>query len=117
MKKTMPLSGGISNASYTQYVTLGDYSLQLNVNYQQNGQWYMDVIADGDVGDVPVTTIDEVDYIAMGVMLEGGADIISMYGITNTFGQLFFVGDEATLDNLGSDNSLVWYSSDSTVEF
>jgi len=117
MKQVIPLSGGIANSSYSQYVSLGDFSLQLNINYQQNGQWYMDIVADGDVGEVPVTTIDDLDYIALGVMLESGVDIVGMYGISKTFGQLFFVGDEATLNNLGSDNSLVWYSSDDAVGF
>lgn len=117
MKKTIPLSGGISNANYSQYVTLGDFSLQLVLAYQQNGQWVMDIIADGDVGEVPVTTLNDIDYIALGVMLEGGLDLVEAYNISKTFGQLYFVGEEATLNNLGKENNLVWYSSDDAVSF
>lgn len=117
MKKIIPLSGGILNANYSQYVTLGDFSLQLVFAYQQNGQWVMDVIADGDVGEVPVTTLNDIDYIALGVMLEGGLDLVEAYNISKTFGQLYFVGEEATLNNLGKENNLVWYSSDDAVSF
>lgn len=117
MSKIIPLAGTETYANYSQYVTLGDYSFELDIHYQQSGQWRMNIIADGDVGDIPTTTVDDIDYVAIGVMLEGGVDIVSMYNITNTFGQLFFVGDEATLDNLGEDNKLVWFATDEAVLF
>ncbi|CAH9012742.1 conserved hypothetical protein [Vibrio phage 191E37-1] len=117
MKKVIPLIGGESNANYSQLIDLGEYSYQIVVHYQQNGQWSLDLIADGDVGDIPTTTVNSDNYVAMGCMLEGGADLVAMYGITKLFGQLFFVGDEATLDNLGAANKLVWYSPDDAVTF
>lgn len=117
MSVKIPLVGGESNANYSQLVDLGEYSYQIEIHYQQNGQWSMDIIADGDVGEIPITTVNDKNYVAMGVMLEGGVDIIGMYEIRKTFGQLFFVGDEANLDNLGSSNSLVWYSPDEAVTY
>lgn len=116
-KKVIPLLGTATYAHYQEYITLGDYSYVFSFAYQQNGQWALDVIADGDVGDIPTTTINDTDYVFMGIMLEGGCDIVEMYQVTDTFGQLFFVGDEATLDNLGSDNKLVWYSPDDAISW
>ena len=115
--KTIPLQGTATFANYSQSIDLGDYSYEIELHYQQNGQWSMDIIADGDVGDIPIETVNGQNYVAMGVMLEGGADLVEMYNITETFGQLFFVGEDATLDNLGQDNKLVWYSPDSAVSF
>ena len=50
-------------------------------------------------------------------MLEGGLDLVETYNISKTFGQLYFVGEEATLNNLGKENNLVWYSADDAVNF
>jgi hypothetical protein len=116
MSKTIPLNGTSQFANYSQYVSLGDYSFELLVSYQQNGQWLMHIIADGDVGDIPTTTVDGIDYVAE-VMLDGGVDLIEAYQITKTFGQLFFVGEEATLDNLGSANSLVWFAPNEAITY
>ena len=117
MRKVIPLVGGESNANYSQLIDLGDYSYQVILHYQQSGQWSLDLIADGDVGEIPTTTVDEDNYVAMGIMLEGGADLVASYGIRKLFGQLFFVGEEATLDNLGSANQLLWFSPDDAVKF
>lgn len=117
MSKIIPLVGGETNANYSQLVDLGDYSFELVLHYQQNGQWSLDVIADGDVGDVPTTTLNDKEYVAMGAMLEGGADIVAEHNIKDTFGQLFMFGDEATLDNLGSENKLVWFAPDEALSF
>ena len=40
---------------------------------------------------------------------------MACYNVRDTFGQLFFVGEEATLDNLGKDNKLVWVSPDEAL--
>ena len=112
----IPLSGTKQYAQYSQYVSLGDYSYELKFSYQQNGQWLMYIIADGDVGDIPTYTVDEIAYVAE-VMLEGGVDLVESYNIRDTFGQLFFVGEEATLDNLGKDNKLVWVSPDEALNY
>jgi len=117
MPQVIPLIGGETNANQSFTISLGDFSLELDLHYQQSGQWMMHIIADGDVGDVPVTRIDGVDYIAPGVMLEGGVDIIQSWNITKLFGQMFFVGDQATLDNLGADNKLVWYSPEEALSY
>lgn len=117
MKKIIPLVGGEENANYSLLVDLGDYSYEFILHYQQNGQWSIDVVADGDVGDVPTVTVNSKKYIAMGAMLEGGSDIVSEHMISSNFGQLFFFGEDATLDNLGSENKLVWYSPDEVILF
>lgn len=116
MSKVIPLSGTKKFAHYTQYVSLGEYSFELAIDYQQNGQWLMYVISDGDVGDIPTTTVNDVDYVAE-VMLEGGVDLVAPYQITKTFGQLFFVGPDATLENLGSANKLVWFSPNEALTY
>ena len=117
MPQVIPLVGGDVNANQSLSVTLGDFSVELEFHYQQSGQWMMHVIADGDVGEVPTTTINGVQYIAPGAMLEGGVDILQSWDIAKTFGQMFFVGDEATLSNLGADNKLVWYSPDEALSY
>ena len=117
MPSIIPLDGGESNANYSISVTLGDYAVILELHYQQNGQWFMHVISDGDSGELPVKTVDGVDYIAMGLMLESGMDIIGMYNIKKIFGQLFFVGEEANLNNLGTGNELVWFSPEEAISW
>lgn len=112
----IPLSGTKQYAQYSQYVSLGEYSYELKFSYQQSGQWLLYIIADGDVGDIPTYTVDEITYVAE-VMLEGGDDLMDCYNVRDTFGQLFFVGTEATLDNLGKDNKLVWVSPDEALDF
>jgi hypothetical protein len=114
-KKVIPLRNSEEYANYQEYITLGDYSYLFSFHYLQNGQWRFDVIADGDVGDVPTTTLNDTDYVFLGLMLEGGVDIVSMYQVSDTFGQLFFVGDEVTLNNAGDSNYLVWVSPDDLV--
>lgn len=116
MSKIIPLSGTSQFAQYSQYVSLGEYSFELVFSYQQNGQWLMHIIADGDVGDIPTNNMNEIDYVAE-VMLEGGLDLVEPYQISSTFGQLFFVGEEANLDNLGKDNQLVWLSPDEALSY
>lgn len=44
--------------------------------------------------------------LVSGAMLEPGCDVIQ--GYRTGIGQLVFVGKRPTLDNLGTDNSLVW---------
>jgi len=114
--KTITISGAKQYSQYSQYVSLGDYSYELKFSYQQNGQWLMYIIADGDSGVMDIYKVDEINYIAE-VMLEGGVDLVASYNITQSFGQLFFVGDDATLDNLGKDNKLVWVSPDEALKY
>ena len=92
---TIPLVGGAVNSHQTQYIQLGDNFCELVINYVTiTGDWVMDVYVEGS-------------RVMMGVMLKPDAPISATYG--DPIGRLFFVGDEPTLDNLGTDNALVWY--------
>ena len=44
-----------------------------------------------------------------GVMLKPDACEVVSNVCAGPIGRFFFVGDEPTLDNLGTDNALVWY--------
>ncbi len=95
---TIPLKAGAVNAHLTSTTTLGDESFTLVQNYvtpMGRGAWSLDVWLD----DARVKS---------GMMLEPN----SIYKLGGSYGRLAFVGDEATLDNLGIANSLVWISDD-----
>lgn len=89
----IPLKGGAQNSHQIIDIQLGDNLVELRLNYQQTGQWSVDLYID----DLPV---------ALGAMLEPNADIIEAFKLD--IGKLIFVGDDTTLDNLGVNNSLVW---------
>jgi hypothetical protein len=115
MASVIPLSGGESNANQLITVQLGDYLVDIELHYQQSGQWLAYVLPNGDAGDIPTYTVNGTEYLFAGVMLEPGCDIIKSYAVTKTFGQLFVFGDEPTLENLGENNKLVWYSPDEAL--
>ena len=116
MSSVIPLDGGEDNANQSFTAQLGDYYLKFELHYQQSGQWLMNILP---VGDTELTTFDINDktYLCAPVMLEGGCDIIEEYNLTDTLGQLFIVGDEPTLDNLGSSNQLIWYPANEALSF
>jgi len=94
----IPLSSGSANAHQRFGVQLGDNYLDFQIDYLSyldKAAWTMNVLRDGT-------------YLVTGAMLVPGADVIATYraGI----GKMVFVGDEVTLDNLGTDNHLVWVS-------
>lgn len=93
MTMEIPLSRGSVNAHQNFNSQLGDNLIEFEINYLQSGQWSMNLSREG----VP---------LAAGVMLEPGTDVIQSY--TLGIGQLIFVGQDTTLDNLGLDNHLVW---------
>lgn len=64
------------------------------VSYTKTPYWVMNVYQDG----AP---------IGMGLPLNVGADLLVNQDVSD-FGRLVFVGEPATLDNLGIANSLVW---------
>lgn len=89
----IPLEGGSANAHQTFSLQLGENFLDFELNYLQTGQWSMNILQAGVI-------------IAAGAMLEPNCDIISAYDID--IGQLIFLGDNTTLDNLGQSNYLNW---------
>lgn len=108
MSEVIKLVGGESNAHYSLFVNLGEYSYEFTLDYVQAGQWMLAILPDGDTGELPLVNIDGTDYVIGKTAIEPGGDIVRPYQITDTFGQLFLVGEEPTLDNLGTDNTLVW---------
>jgi len=95
--KTIPLVGGAVNSHQVFSAQLGDSLIEFTVNYVQRGQWSVD-LRKADT------------LIAAGLMLEPNANIIQSLNLG--LGQLIFVGDEPTLDNLGRSNSLNWVAPD-----
>ena len=94
--QTIPLRSGAANAHQRFSIQLGDNLLAFEidyVSYLDSPAWSMNIRRDGSM-------------LVAGAMLEPGADVVQSYGAD--IGQFVFVGTEATLDNLGSDNALVW---------
>lgn len=94
--QTIPLRSGAGNAHQRFSLQLGDNLLDFEidyVSYLDSPAWSMNIRRDGSL-------------LVGGAMLEPGCDVIQSYGAD--IGLLVFVGSEATLDNLGSSNSLVW---------
>ena len=96
---TIPLKNGASNAHQIFTIQLGDNFLQFTLNYVTvaGPAWSVDVSREG------VTLIS-------GAMLEPNAVITDNYNAG--IGRLVFTGAAVTLDNLGTDNRLVWVSDD-----
>lgn len=93
---TIPLGAGASNAHQRFGVQLGENLINFEidfVSYLDAPAWSMNLLRDGSM-------------IVSGAMLEPGSDIIQSYraGI----GQMVFTGSDATLNNLGIENFLVW---------
>ncbi len=90
----IPLSGGAINSHQRIIIQLGDNLLEFNLNYLQSSQWTVDIDREG----VRLIT---------GAMLEPNADLTQAYPALG-IGSLVFIGDDTTLDNLGSANQLIW---------
>lgn len=92
------LKAGSANAHQRFTQRLGDNLLEFRINYlayQEVGLWTLDIYRDG----APA---------ALGLGLNAGAIMTNGYNLPDDIGRLIFVGAEATLDNLGQDNHLVW---------
>ncbi|WP_368647970.1 hypothetical protein [Castellaniella ginsengisoli] len=92
------LRAGSANAHQRFTQRLGENLLEFRVNflaYQEVPLWTLDIYRDG----APV---------ALGMGLNAGAVLTEGYNLPSDIGRLIFVGVEATLDNLGKDNHLVW---------
>lgn len=99
MRQQIPLQGGAVNAHQTIQVQLGDGFYDLTFDYRTTlEQWSMKVELNGEV-------------LVPSAMLEPNVNTIQHYpSLRDTLGKLWFIGDEATIDNLGSANQLVWES-------
>lgn len=97
----IPLRAGVENAHQRFTQRLGQVLAEFRVDYVSYANtpyWVMSVFQDG----AP---------IAQGIPLNAGADLLANQDVGD-FGVLVFVGEEATLDNLGIANNLVWLPSD-----
>lgn len=93
---TIPLGAGAANSHQRFDVQLGENLINFEIDfisYLATPAWSMNLLRDGSM-------------IVSGAMLEPGSDIIQSYraGI----GQMVFAGNDATLNNLGIENFLVW---------
>jgi len=95
--EVIPLTGGSVNAHQAFSIQLGDNLVSFTLNFVQSGQWSTDLRIEGVL-------------VAAGSMLEPNADIIAALNLG--IGQLIFLGENTTLDNLGTENSLIWISPD-----
>ena len=94
MNKVIPLVGGSVNSHQQFDVQLGDNLVTITLLWKSIlEQWSMDIDQEGV-------------RLVSGAMLEPGCDIIATW--QSDLGRLVLVGDEATLDNLGRSNSLIW---------
>ena len=91
----IPLAGGPQNAHQLFTMLLGDNLLEFRLNYITTAgpAWSLDISMEG----TPILS---------GAMLEPSA-VLTEYANLN-IGNLVFVGDPVTLDNLGTANQLVW---------
>ena len=94
--KVISLSGGAKNAHQTFTVNLDNNYLEFSLNYVSYTDqpcWNLDIYRDSVA-------------LVSGVILRCGGDMLADYraGI----GQLLLLGKEPTLDNLGTENTLVW---------
>src|SRR5690606_15630303 len=92
------LRRGSANAHQRFTQRLGGNLLEFRVRYlayQEVPLWIMDIFRDG----AP---------LALGMGLNAGAVMSEAYNVPADVGRFVFVGAEATLENLGRDNRLVW---------
>lgn len=92
----IPLSCGAVNSHQNFITKINNVSLTFDINYcgyVDTPFWSMSISQDGTV-------------LAQGITLVPGCDVLQNYDAG--IGRLVFVGEEATLDNLGVDNHLVW---------
>lgn len=92
----IPLLSGSENAHQRFSMQLGNNFLDLEFNYisyLEYAAWSMNVYRDGTP-------------LVLGAMLEPNADVIENYKAR--IGSFVFTGKQATLDNIGTENTLTW---------
>lgn len=90
----IPLQGGSVNAHQRFEVQLGDNLTTMLLNWKTLTElWSLDIEIEGV-------------RIVSGAMLLPGSDIIASW--RTDIGRLVLNGDKPTLDNLGTNNQLVW---------
>lgn len=98
MNKVIPLVGSAVNAHYQFEVQLGEVLSLFKIDWRTLTQvWSVRIYVEG------VNLVN-------GAILQPNADIIKPWNLTPVLGNLIFVGEAVTLDNLGVANQLVWVS-------
>ena len=98
--KEITLTGGAGNARQSLTATMNGREITLTFywcGYVDAPFWNLDLTESGR----PVVS---------GLVLRPGADLLAPYALD--LGRLIFVGEEATLDNLGERNHLVYVEPD-----
>ena len=96
MTSVIGLTGGVGNTFQSLDVNLGGEALNLRLSYVTSiAAWAMDIYQSG----APLYA---------GIMLRVNADMLESWNVRDTFGAMTLIGDEPTLDNLGTGNLLVW---------
>lgn len=93
----VPLLAGVANAHQRFTQRLNGWLVRFEVDYisyTKSPYWSLSMYQDGTP-------------MAVGMPLNTGALLLDNQPIKD-FGRLVFVGEEATLDNLGIANTLVW---------
>ena len=94
----IPLKAGIKNSHQRFTVQLGNNSCYFKVDYFNEYKMWTVNVSSKNIGYVN------------SARLSAGAEISATH--SQELGRFFFVGKEATLENLGQDNSLVWSESE-----
>ena len=91
----IPLQGGVSNSHQILFIQLGERFFEFRVNWRGYiSSWEVDIYIEGEL-------------IAAGVSLKPNCEITAAYSALPE--RIFFTGLEPTIDNLGVDNSMVYY--------
>ena len=92
----IPLTAGASNADVTFRSQLGENTVVFRQLYRTlTGKWMISA------------TIDSAP-IFNGVMLLVGGDLLQSFNISDSFGKLYLIGEDPTLDTLGVTSQLIW---------
>lgn len=101
--KVIPLTGGLENAHQTFSANLGGRTISFELDYMgyiDHPAWNLTLSERGVV-------------LVAGLLLVGGCDLLEPYCLG--LGRLCVVGEEPTLDSLGTTNELIWVAPDETI--
>jgi len=100
MNLVIPVLQGIDNSHQVVSALLGDHFLEFQINWNTRFEyWSCDIYESGVA-------------LALSLVFNPPTNILNGLNLTEEYGQIVFMGDVATLDNLGLSNSLVWVSND-----
>lgn len=101
--KEIPLQGGAVNAHQTFSAVLGEVEVTFKLDYLayiKNPAWNL-------------TLMKGTDVLVEGLLLKCGCDLLAPYNLG--IGSLVMVGEEPNINNLGTENTLVWIAEDEEI--